>query len=488
VCSSSSILLKLILKFFILLVNFLNYKFLYFYKSIFFGFFVLIIYFIMHFISLSYGFCLYSMITNKNFFFNCYFNCFFFFLTFFNYDYFYVFLFFFIMIYYSIFFILMYFFMLIDYKRKNALAVFYSSFVSGFQFFFCYDSFCFFISLIYDELSIFYSFLIICESIFLTLSIIISLLLSIALYTLVERKIMASIQRRCGPNIVGFLGILQPFSDGLKLILKEIIIPIYSNFYLFLYSPIYMFIVSLLLWVVIPWSSEIIFFDYSYSLLYIIAISSLNIFGLIIAGWSSNSKYAFLGSIRSSAQMISYEIGLSFIYIFFIMITASFDLYSIVLFQFSLKIWFIVPFFPLALIFFCAMLAETNRAPFDLPEAEAELVSGYNTEYSSIIFALFFLAEYSNMLFMSCLFSILFLGGWYNNIYVSDSYYFFIIKILIVAFMFIWVRASLPRYRYDQLMSIGWEFFLPVLFGFFFLFLFYFFSSHFFIYNMFLKV
>lgn len=299
------------------------------------------------------------------------------------------------------------------------------------------------------------------------LILIIFLLVAVAFFTLSERKGMASIQRRLGPNVVGFWGLLQPLADGLKLILKEIVIPRKANNKLFFFSPFLTFVTSLLGWSVIPFGNGNTLADINYSILFIFTISSLSIYGILISGWASNSRYSFLGSLRSAAQMISYEINIGFILIGVILCTGSLNLGQIVINQVNHTIWYIIPMYPLAMIFLISMLAETNRAPFDLPEAEAELVSGYNTEYSSITFALFFLGEYSNMLLMSSLLTILFLGGWdlgFFNIILNDEICFGI-KTILASYLFILIRAILPRYRYDVLMEIGWKIFLPLTLG-----------------------
>jgi NADH-quinone oxidoreductase subunit H len=242
------------------------------------------------------------------------------------------------------------------------------------------------------------------------LFIVVPLLISVAYFTLVERKLMGSMQRRKGPNVVGFVGILQPLADGLKLFAKETILPSNANTTLFLLAPIITFVLSLLGWVVIPFSEKAVISDINIGVLYILAISSLSVYGIIIAGWSSNSKYAFLGALRSAAQMVSYEVSIGFIILSVVVCAGSFNLSEIVKVQ--TKVWFILPLLPMFIMFFISALAETNRHPFDLPEAEAELVSGYNVEYSAMGFALFFLGEYANMLIMSSISTILFLGGW----------------------------------------------------------------------------
>jgi NADH-quinone oxidoreductase subunit H len=304
--------------------------------------------------------------------------------------------------------------------------------------------------------------------IFKILAIVVPLLISVAYFTIAERKFMGSIQRRRGPNVIGFVGLLQPLADGLKLFVKETILPSNSNIYVFLLAPILTFILSLIGWAVVPLSEGIVISDINLGILYLLAISSLSVYGIIMAGWSSNSKYPFLGSLRSAAQMISYEVSIGFIIVNVCVCVGSFNLSNIVLAQ--EKVWFIVPLFPMFILFYISMLAETNRHPFDLPEAEAELVSGYNVEYSAMTFALFFLGEYANMLLMSTFSSILFLGGWLPlvNIFPLNIFpgsFWLSIKIVIGVLFFILTRAALPRYRYDQLMHIGWKSFLPLSLG-----------------------
>jgi NADH-quinone oxidoreductase subunit H len=297
------------------------------------------------------------------------------------------------------------------------------------------------------------------------LAIIIPTLIAVAFFTVAERKIMGAIQRRRGPNVIGFMGLLQALADGLKLFVKETTLPSNSNLIIFLLAPMISFILSLISWSIIPFSYKIVAADINLGVLYLFAISSLNVYGILLAGWSSNSKYSYLGALRSAAQMISYEISISFIVLTTVLCAGSFNLSNIVLAQ--KKIYYIVPLFPMFIIFYISMLAETNRHPFDLPEAEAELVSGYNVEYSAMTFALFFLAEYSNMLLMSAFSSILFLGGWLPlfdilplNLFPGS--FWFSLKIALGAVFFIVTRATLPRYRYDQLMQIGWKSFLPL--------------------------
>ncbi len=288
--------------------------------------------------------------------------------------------------------------------------------------------------------------------------IVLPLLLSVAFLTLVERKVLGGIQRRKGPNVVGFLGLLQPLADGIKLLSKEVVLPSASNKVVFFIAPILTFFLSLVSWVVIPFDLGIVLADLNIGVFYLFGISSLGVYGIMIAGWASNSRYAFLGALRSAAQMVSYEVSFGLILISIFLVVGSLNLTTIVIFQKG--IWFIIPFFPLFLMFFVSILAETNRPPFDLPEAEAELVSGYNVEYSSAGFVLFFLGEYLNIILMSFLTVLLFLGGWNEGIFL------FILKVLFILFFFIWVRAAFPRYRYDQLMRLGWKVFLPLSLGF----------------------
>jgi len=296
------------------------------------------------------------------------------------------------------------------------------------------------------------------------LGIVIPLLISVAYLTLAERKVMGSMHRRKGPNVVGFYGILQPLADGLKLLIKEPILPSSANLGIFLSAPILTFVVSLISWAVIPFGYGLVLSDLNIGVLYVFAISSLGVYGIIMAGWSSNSKYAFLGSLRSAAQMVSYEVSIGLILITVLLCSSSLNISEIVLAQ--EEIWYMFPLFPLFVLFFISGLAETNRAPFDLPEAEAELVAGYNVEYSSMGFALFFLGEYANMIFVSVLCSLFFVGGWLPpfNLYIFcwiPSGFWLGLKTIFFLFCFIWVRASFPRYRYDQLMRLGWKVFLP---------------------------
>ena len=291
------------------------------------------------------------------------------------------------------------------------------------------------------------------------------LLIGMAYLTLMERKVMGWMQRRRGPNVVGPFGLLQPFADALKLMTKETIIPSGANRILFLIAPMLTFSLALLGWAVIPFHDGWVLADINVGALYLLAVSSLGVYGIIIAGWSSNSKYPFLGALRSAAQMVSYELPIGLAIITVLMCAGSLNLSDIVRAQEN--IWYVIPLFPMAVIFFISSLAETNRAPFDLPESESELVSGYNVEYSAMSFALFFLGEYINMILMSGMFALLFLGGWLSPfgfapfIWIEGPIWF-ALKILFTLFVFIWVRATFPRYRYDQLMRLGWKIFLPI--------------------------
>ena len=290
-------------------------------------------------------------------------------------------------------------------------------------------------------------------------------LVSVAMIVWLDRRIWAFVQKRKGPNVVGPFGLLQSLADALKYIFKEIIIPASSNKIIFILAPVVTMTLALVAWAVIPFSEDFVLADINVGILYIFAISSLGVYGIIMGGWASNSKYPFLGSIRSAAQMVSYEVSIGVIIINVLLCVGSLNLGDIVLAQ--EKIWFVVPLFPMFIIFFISALAETNRPPFDLPEAEAELVSGYQTEYSGMMYAMFWLGEYANILLMCALGSILFLGGWLSPLdifpftMVPDPLWL-IIKILFLFVLFALVKAIVPRYRYDQLMRLGWKVFLPI--------------------------
>lgn len=308
-------------------------------------------------------------------------------------------------------------------------------------------------------------FILICVVKFLAIAV--PLLVAVAYLTLLERKVMASMQRRKGPNVVGAYGLLQPLADGLKLFLKESIVPASAHKGIFILSPILTFLLALSLWAAVPFGEGMVYADINIGVLYLFAVSSLGVYGVICSGWSSNTKYSFIGALRSAAQMISYEIGMGFILLLIFLMVGSLNLTDIVLAQ--QNVWFCVPLLPATMIWFVCILAETNRAPFDLPEAEAELVAGYFTEYSAMGFALFFLGEYSNMIMMSCLTAICFFGGWYSllpfGLGVLPGPVWLGIKVTLVLFGFIWVRAAFPRYRFDQLIYLGWKTFLPFLLG-----------------------
>lgn len=295
------------------------------------------------------------------------------------------------------------------------------------------------------------------------LGLLVPLLIGVAMLTYMERKIIAAMQLRRGPNVVGPFGLLQPFADGLKLLHKEIILPEKADRVLFFLAPAVTFTLALAAWAVIPLSARWVLADLNVGLLYLFAVSSLGVYGIIIGGWSSCSRYAFLGALRASAQMISYEVSIGLILVSVVILAGSLNLREIVLVQ-EQQGWFIIPLFPLFIIYLISALAETNRAPFDLPESETELVAGYNVEYSSMPFALFFLGEYANMILMAALATLLFLGGWLAPVeFLSfiPGPVWFLLKIFCVLFIFIWVRAALPRFRYDQLMRLGWKVFLP---------------------------
>ncbi|MDD3287981.1 MAG: NADH-quinone oxidoreductase subunit NuoH [Alphaproteobacteria bacterium] len=295
-------------------------------------------------------------------------------------------------------------------------------------------------------------------------AIIAGVLFCVAYLTYAERKVLALMQLRRGPNVTGPLGLLQPVADGIKLLGKETVIPAGADVVLFIGAPIVAFLLSLSAWAVIPFGAKAVLADINIGVLYLFAISSLGVYGVIIAGWASNSKYSFLGSLRLAAQMVSYEISIGLTMVTVLLNAGSLNLSEIV--EAQQDGWFAFSMlFPMFVVFFISALAETSRNPFDLPEGESELVGGFNTEYSSMIFALFFLSEYANMILMSAMISILFLGGWlcpFASLSFIPGPIWFALKISLCLFVFIWTRATLPRYRYDQLMRIGWKFFLPL--------------------------
>ena len=309
-----------------------------------------------------------------------------------------------------------------------------------------------------------YFFIIISET-YKILFLLLPLLTAVAMIVWLDRRVWAFVQKRKGPNVVGPFGLFQSLADALKYIFKEIIIPASANKIIFILAPIVTMTLALIAWAVIPFSEEIVLADINVGILYLFAVSSLGVYGIIMGGWASNSKYPFLGAIRSAAQMVSYEVSIGVIIINVLLCVGSLNLTDIVLAQENL--WFIVPLFPMFVIFFISALAETNRPPFDLPEAEAELVAGYQTEYSGMMYAMFWLGEYANILLMCSVGSILFLGGWLSPI---DIYPFTIVpaplwlifKILLLFILFSLVKAIVPRYRYDQLMKLGWKIFLPL--------------------------
>ncbi len=307
-------------------------------------------------------------------------------------------------------------------------------------------------------------------TVLLVLLIAVPLLLAVAYLTYAERKVLAAMQMRMGPNVVGPFGLLQPIADGLKLFFKETIIPSGASKVPFLVAPMLTFSLSLIAWAVIPFGDGVVLANINVGILYLFAISSLGVYGIVLAGWSSNSKYPFLGALRSAAQMVSYEVSIGFVLVTVLLCAGSLNISDIVRAQ--KHIWYCIPLLPMFAVFFISALAETNRPPFDLPEAESELVAGYFSEYSAMTFALFFLGEYANIWLMSAMTAILFLGGWlpiFNFEPFADGSALQIVwhglwfagKIAFVGFCFLWVRATFPRYRYDQLMRLGWKIFLP---------------------------
>ena len=303
------------------------------------------------------------------------------------------------------------------------------------------------------------------EEVYKILFLLVPVLVSVAMIVWLDRRVWAFVQKRQGPNVVGPFGLLQSLADALKYIFKEIIIPASSNKVIFILAPIITMTLALIAWAVIPFGEGQVLANINVGILYIFAVSSLGVYGIIMGGWASNSKYPFLGSIRSAAQMVSYEVSIGIIIINVLLCVGSLNLSDIVLAQ--QNIWFIIPLFPMFVIFFISALAETNRPPFDLPEAEAELVAGYQTEYSGMMYAMFWLGEYANILLMCALGSILFLGGWLSPIdlypfNMIPGVFWLILKILLLFILFALVKAVVPRYRYDQLMRLGWKIFLPL--------------------------
>jgi NADH-quinone oxidoreductase subunit H len=295
-----------------------------------------------------------------------------------------------------------------------------------------------------------------------TLALLVPILIGVAYLTYAERKILSAMQRRKGPNVVGPFGLFQPFADAIKAIMKETVIPAGANPFLFLMAPILTFGLAMIAWAVIPINDGWAIANINVGVLYLFAISSLGVYGVIIAGWASNSRYPFFGALRSAAQMVSYEVSMGFIMVTVLLCAGSLNLNDIVLAQ--RHIWFFIPLFPMFVMFFISTLAEMNRAPFDLPEGESEIVAGFFLEYSSMSFALFFLGEYANMILMSTVTSILFLGGWlapFGWTFLPGPIWL-ILKVCLMLFFIIWARAPFPRYRYDQLMRLGWKVFLPI--------------------------
>jgi NADH-quinone oxidoreductase subunit H len=301
-----------------------------------------------------------------------------------------------------------------------------------------------------------------------SLAIIVPLLIGVAYLTYAERKVLGAIQLRKGPNVVGPFGLWQPFADAIKMLFKETIIPAGADRALFVMAPMITFGLAVVAWAVIPVNNHWAIANINVGILYLLAISSLGVYGIIIAGWASNSKYAFLGALRSAAQMVSYEVSMGFVIVTVLLCVGSLNLNDIVLAQRT--VWFAVPLFPMFVIFFISGLAETNRAPFDLAEGDTEIVAGFFVEYSAMSFALFFLGEYANMILISATTTVLFLGGWLSPIPFAPFTWvpgvvWFLIKLFACLFVFLWVRATLPRYRYDQLMTLGWKVFLPISLG-----------------------
>lgn len=306
------------------------------------------------------------------------------------------------------------------------------------------------------------------QSIAAIIAIVVPIMLSVAYLTLAERKVIGYIQVRIGPNRVGPRGWLQPIADGLKLLMKEIIVPTNANQYLFVIAPILALAPALAAWAVIPFNAELVLADIDAGLLYILALTSMGVYGIIIAGWASNSKYAFLGALRSAAQVVSYEIAMGFALVGVLIAAGSLNLREVVLAQEGgVLSWYWIPLFPLFLVYFIAGVAETNRAPFDVAEGESEIVAGFHVEYSGMAFALFFLAEYANMILVAALTSLLFCGGWLSPlpwvpVIGEPSIFWLFAKMAFFLFLFLWFRATFPRYRYDQIMRLGWKVFIPI--------------------------
>jgi len=295
-------------------------------------------------------------------------------------------------------------------------------------------------------------------------AIILPLLISVAYLTFAERKVIGSMQVRVGPNRVGWKGLGQPFADLFKLLTKEIIIPTNASRFLFFTAPILSLAPALAAWAVVPFADGVVLADINAGLLYVLAMTSLGVYGVIIAGWASNSKYAFLGAMRSAAQIVAYEIAMGFALIGVLMVAGSLNLGDIVRAQDGgVFHWFVIPLFPLAIVYFISGVAETNRAPFDVAEGESEIVAGFHVDYSGMAFAVFFLAEYANMIMIAVLTVVMFLGGWLSPIaFIPDGIHWFLIKTSLMLFFFLWFRATFPRYRYDQIMRLGWKIFIPV--------------------------
>lgn len=295
-------------------------------------------------------------------------------------------------------------------------------------------------------------------------AIVLPLMIAVAYLTLAERKVIGYMQVRIGPNRVGYWGLLQPVADGLKLLFKEIILPTASNKGLFLIGPVLAIAPAFAAWAVVPFDATMVLADIDAGLLYILAMTSVAVYGVIIAGWASNSKYAFLGSLRSAAQIVSYEIAMGFTLVGVLMCANSLNLGKIVMGQEGgFWHWYFIPLFPLFVVYFISAVAETNRAPFDVAEGESEIVAGFHVEYSGMAFAVFFLAEYANMILVSMLAALMFMGGWLSPVpFIPDSFLWLLAKVAFLLFLFLWFRATFPRYRYDQIMRLGWKIFIPI--------------------------